>query len=72
MGSGTIRDFDIENVRDALRTIETLQSRNVLLERVYLTGLSMRETAIVDNDFPEMMFNFDSALRAAKPRQDKT
>lgn len=32
------------------------------LKRVYETGLRMRKTAVVDDDFPEMMHYFDSAL----------
>ncbi len=30
--------------------------------QLYQTGLRMRKTAVVDDDFPEVMHNFDSAL----------
>lgn len=34
-----------------------------LLREVYRTGLAMRKTPVVDDEFPEMMHYFDSALR---------
>ena len=37
------------------------------MRELYLAGKALRETAPVDDDFPEMMHNFDSALRAAQP-----
>lgn len=35
------------------------------LRDVYRTGMALRQTAPVDDDFPELMHNFDSALMAA-------
>ena len=37
-----------------------------ILRQLYTDGLRLRMTAPVDDDFPEMMHNFDSTLRAAK------
>lgn len=37
-----------------------------ILRKLYEDGLRLRQTAPVDDDFPEMMHNFDSTLRAAK------
>lgn len=36
------------------------------LRTVYQTALALRKTAPVDDDFPEMMHNFDSALLAVE------
>ena len=33
-----------------------------VLRKLFNAGLSMRRTAVVDDDFPEKMHNFDSAL----------
>jgi hypothetical protein len=41
-----------------------------MLERLVKAGENLRATAVVDNDFPEMMHNFDSALRAARAAID--
>ena len=35
------------------------------LREVYRTGMVLRQTAPVDDDFPEVMHNFDGALRGA-------
>ncbi len=45
-------------------------SREDALELVYTTGLRMRRTAVVDDDFPVMMRDFDSALRAMNAYED--
>lgn len=37
------------------------------LRKVYKAAQRLRMTAPVDDDFPEMMHNFDASLRAAKP-----
>lgn len=37
-----------------------------VLREVYETGLRLRKSAPVDDDFPEMMHDFDGALRFAK------
>jgi hypothetical protein len=36
------------------------------LRRLVRAGIAMRETAVIDDDFPEMMHRFDSELRAAE------
>lgn len=36
------------------------------LRRLVQAGIAMRETAIVDDDFPRMLHRFDSELHAAK------
>ena len=43
------------------------------LREVYQAGVQLRNTAPVDDDFPELMHRFDSALKAASnAKQDKT
>jgi hypothetical protein len=37
-------------------------------KRLYTAGMRMRRTAVVDDDFPEMMHNFDSALHAIEEK----
>lgn len=37
-------------------------------KREHANGLRMRKTAVVDDDFPEMMHNFDSSLRSMEDR----
>jgi len=46
---------------------EEIEMKELLaLREVYETGLALRLTAPVDDDFPKMMHNFDSALRHAE------
>lgn len=36
------------------------------LRRLVQAGIAMRETAVVDDDFPRMLDRFDSELRSAE------
>jgi len=55
---------------DALEAMTTLSNelavRNKKLEQVYLAGLRMRKTPVVDDDFPKIMNEFDLALDVAE------
>ena len=37
------------------------------LRKLHMSAMAMRNTAPVDDDFPEMMHNFDTAIEHASP-----
>lgn len=61
-----VRPAPPPNPPSALARSEAMRRELDLLRSVYATGMALRHTAPVDDDFPECMHNFDCALRNAE------